>query len=168
MRNRPGSEPRRRVRAARLRPAFASIFAAACIAAGAAACAKASGPVLVLHPDSGPVRVRVELALTAQERSRGLMWRSEMDADAGMLFVFPDTKPRSFWMKNTRIPLDIAFISRDGTIVRIAQMQPFQETRTQSLYPATYALEMNLNWFESHDVQEGDKVTAIPTDVEVQ
>ena len=119
MRNRPGSEPRRTARAARLRPVFASIFAAACIAAGAAACAKASGPVMVLHPDSGPVRVRVELALTAQERSRGLMWRSEMDADAGMLFVFPDTKPRSFWMKNTPLALDIVYLDSIHRALRV-------------------------------------------------
>ena len=129
-------------------------------------CGKSSLPVRTIMVDSHSVKV--EVAALPDTRATGLMNRDSMPADEGMLFIYPNEAPRSFWMKNTRIPLDIAFISRDGTIVRIAQMQPFQETRTQSLYPATYALEMNLNWFESHDVQEGDKVTAIPTDVEVQ
>ena len=130
------------------------------------ACGKSSLPVRTIVVDTHSVNV--EVAALPDTRATGLMNRDSMPADEGMLFVYPNEAPRSFWMKNTRIPLDIAFIARDGTIVRIAQMQPFQETRTQSLYPATYALEMNLDWFEGHGVEEGDKVTSIPTDVEVR
>ena len=85
-----------------------------------------------------------------------------------MLFVYNDERPRSFWMKNTLIPLDIAFVRRDGTIVKIAQMEPISVERTHSLYPATYALEMNVGWFAAHDVEAGDKITRIPTDIPVE
>jgi uncharacterized membrane protein (UPF0127 family) len=65
-------------------------------------------------------------------------------------------------MKDTRIPLSIAFANRSGEIVRIADMKPFDESSTSSLAPATYALEMNQGWFEAHGVERGDRIQGIP------
>ncbi|TNE84526.1 MAG: DUF192 domain-containing protein [Deltaproteobacteria bacterium] len=131
-----------------------------------AACGKKGLPVHTISVDGNPVKV--ELAATSKDREIGLMHRESMPADEGMLFIYNDERPRSFWMKNTLIPLDIAYLSKDGTIVKIAQMEPLSVERTQSLYPAKYALEMNVGWFEKHDVQNGDKVTDLPTDITVE
>ncbi len=111
--------------------------------------------------------VLVELAVTEEQKARGLMHRDSLPADDGMLFVYPDTKPRSFWMKDTRIPLSIAFIEPDGDIVKIADMKPLDRASTKSLYPAKYALEMNQGWFEEHGVKAGDKVGGIPSDADL-
>lgn len=108
--------------------------------------------------------VVVELAVTTDQRARGLMHREHMAADDGMLFVYPSSAPRSFWMKDTKIPLSIAFIDPKGKIVRIADMQPLMKTSTKSLYPAKYALEMNQGWFEANGVATGGRVTGIPDD----
>jgi len=106
--------------------------------------------------------VPVEIAATAAHRSRGLMYRDSMPEDAGMLFIYKDEAIRRFWMKDTRIPLSIAFANRRGEIVRIADMKPFDESSTSSLAPAMYALEMNQGWFEANGVERGDKIGQIP------
>lgn len=108
----------------------------------------------------------VELAVNDEQRARGLMHRSTMAADDGMLFIYPDSKPRSFWMKDTKLPLSIAFIDPEGTIVKIADMQPLVTESTKSLYPAKYALEMNQGWFDGKGIQKGAKVTGIPKDTD--
>lgn len=134
---------------------FALVFAATTIAA---ACAKASGPVVVLRPGDDPVRVRVELALTTAERTRGLMWRDHMDADAGMLFAFPDSKPRSFWMKNTPLPLDILFIGPDGVVVAVAEdTKPYSLAPIPSGKPAKYVLEVNAGFARKHGLSAGTR-----------
>lgn len=123
-------------------------------------------PVATLEVDGHPVKA--EIASTYASRQLGLMHRDAMPADQGMLFVYPDEDVRGFWMKDTRIPLSIAFANRKGEIVRIADMKPFDTTRVSSLVPATYALEMNQGWFEAHGVQKGDRITGIPTDLVVE
>lgn len=117
--------------------------------------------------DVGGHAVLVELAVNDEQRARGLMHRSRLAADDGVLFVYPDVKPRSFWMKDTKIPLSIAFIDGDGTIVKIADMQPLVTESTKSLYPAKYALEMNQGWFERKGVAKGARVSGIPKDAEL-
>lgn len=117
--------------------------------------------------DVGGHAVVAELAVDDEQRARGLMHRSRMAEDDGMLFLYPDSKPRSFWMKDTKIPLSIAFIDASGEIVKIADMQPLVTESTKSLYPAKYALEMNQGWFERHGVTKGAKVAGIPKDAEV-
>src|SRR5688572_26913750 len=112
--------------------------------------------------------VRVEVAATYGHRARGLMHRDAMGEDAGMLFIYKDEAIRRFWMKDTRIPLSIAFANRSGEIVRIADMKPFDESSTSSLSPAMYALEMNQGWFEAHGVERGDRIQQIPTTVVVE
>lgn len=130
------------------------------------ACGKKGLPVRTIQVDGHAVNV--EIAATSKDRETGLMHRESLAPDGGMLFMYNDERPRSFWMKNTLIPLDIAFVRRDGTIVKIAQMEPISVERTQSLYPASFALEMNVGWFAAHDVEAGDKVTDIPSDLTVE
>lgn len=115
----------------------------------------------------GGHNVSVELAYTYETRQAGLMHRSSMPENSGMLFIYKDSKPRGFWMKNTRIPLSIAYANSFGEIVHIADMQPLDEKRVPSLAPAKYALEMNQGWFERNGVEKGDKIEGIPTGLEV-
>ena len=85
------------------------------------------------------------------------MARTELAENAGMLFVFDREAPRSFWMRNTLIPLSIAYITADGRIVDIQDMQPLDETSHPSAEPAQYALEVNQGFFEERGVKVGDK-----------
>ena len=92
----------------------------------------------------GGREITVEIADNNAERSCGLMHRETMPANHGMLFIFDDERPLEFWMKNTILPLSIAYMSEDGTIVSIQQMKPRQTEETYpSDVPAKYALEMN-------------------------
>lgn len=110
----------------------------------------------------GAEKITVEVADEPQERSLGLMYRDSLDADTGMLFVYPDEAERSFWMRNTRVPLSIAYIDAKGRIVHIADLAPLDERSVPSLAPAKYALEMNKGWFAAHGVQVGSTVTGLP------
>ena len=100
--------------------------------------------------------VTAEVARTDGERAQGLMHRESIGEDAGMIFVFPDNALRSFWMQNTYIPLDIAFMDPSFKIVDIQQMDPMTTDPHDSRAPAMFALEVNQGWFEAHGVQVGD------------
>lgn len=105
----------------------------------------------------GPNRVRVETVDRPETVERGLMNRDKMDPDAGMLFVFPRPQVLRFWMKNTRIPLSIAFMDPSRKILNLRDMEPFDEkTRHHSDGVALYALEVNKGWFAAHNVKPGD------------
>ncbi len=127
-------------------------------------CAREEGPgraeddgKITIRVDGIPVRV--EVADSPEERRQGLMFRETLPADGGMLFVFEREQVLSFWMKDTTIPLSIAFVSRDGEIVDVQNMEPLDErTFHQSPRPALYALEMNRGWFGRHEVAVGDRV----------
>jgi len=106
--------------------------------------------------------ITVEVADDEAERSLGLMHRKTLPADAGMLFVYPDARVRNFWMKNTHIPLTIAYIGKDGRIVHLADMKPLDLDVTPSVLPATYALEMNQGWFAAHGIAVGDAILGLP------
>jgi len=87
------------------------------------------------------------------------MHRRQMPQDEGMLFVFEYPQPLSFWMKNTYLPLDIAFVSKDGTILNILRMEPLNEVpRYLSRGPALYAIEANAGWFQNNGIKPGDRV----------
>jgi uncharacterized membrane protein (UPF0127 family) len=103
-----------------------------------------------------PARVRV--SQTPEEKQRGLMYTEKLPPDQGMLFVFDDEDRRAFWMKNTPIALDIAYIDRMGQIVEIQKMKPLDTTVCVSQRRAMYALEMNAGWFQEHGVTVGDWV----------
>jgi uncharacterized membrane protein (UPF0127 family) len=114
----------------------------------------------------GKVRVAIrnvilwtEIADQPGNRERGLMFRKTMPQDEGMLFIFEYPQMQSFWMKNTYIPLDIAFISEKGVIINILTMEPLNEgPRYRSLAPALYVIETNAGWFERNGIKPGDKV----------
>ena len=100
-----------------------------------------------------------ELARKPEEQARGLMYRRSLGGSEGMLFVYNSPVMVSFWMKNTRIPLSIAFMDGSGRIIHIEQMQPYDPvTRHPSPQPFQYALEMNQGWFERNGVGVGDIV----------
>jgi uncharacterized membrane protein (UPF0127 family) len=101
----------------------------------------------------------VELARTETERGRGLMNRKTLEDGAGMFFIFDRDQIMSFWMKNTLIPLSIAFISREGRILEIRDMKPLDETPVRSGRSARYALEAPQGWFERAGIRAGDTVT---------
>jgi len=114
------------------------------------------GPELLSVRMKGEV-VQAELARTPSERERGLMFRREMAQDRGMLFVFPRPEALSFWMKNTYLPLSIAFLDENGTILNIEKMAPLDEfTRANSHGPARFALEVNQGWFAAKGIGPGD------------
>jgi hypothetical protein len=102
--------------------------------------------------------IRVEIADTEEKRSTGLMNRKSLDYDSGMLFVYQSDRKLSFWMKNTLIPLSIAFISSDGTIKEILDMEPLSLNPVVSRYSVRYALEVNRGYFEEKNIKPGDKV----------
>ncbi len=102
--------------------------------------------------------VEVEIADDQAEQRRGLMERTELAENAGMLFVFDREEPRSFWMRNTLIPLSIAYIASDGRIVDIQNMQPLDETSHPSAAPAQYALEVNQGFFAERGIEVGNEV----------
>lgn len=101
----------------------------------------------------------VEVAATPDARSCGLSNRQTLARDRGMLFVYPQPMPLVFWMKDTLIPLSIAFIDAAGRIVSIQNMTPMQiDEKYRSPLPAPYAIEVNQGWFSEQAVQVGDKV----------
>jgi septum formation protein len=112
----------------------------------------------------GDKKVTVELATTPEERELGLMNRDSMPEDKGMLFVFSEhgRVVHNFWMKNTRLPLSIAYLLDDGTIRTLDDMDPLDmKTRHESGEPCRLALELNKGWFKIHGVRPGDKIQGI-------
>ena len=106
----------------------------------------------------GGVPVTAEIADNDELRARGLMNRDSLPENHGMLFVYGTTQVRSFWMRNTRIPLDIAFIDANGIIINIERMEPQSDSNTYSQGPMMYALEMTQGWFEANEVGPGDRL----------
>jgi uncharacterized membrane protein (UPF0127 family) len=107
-------------------------------------------------------KIVAEVAATQDQRSMGLMNRFSLKPDHGMVFVFERAEPLAFWMKNTFIPLSIAFIGADGRIVSLDDMAPQDETTHWSKGPALYALEMRKGWFAEQGIRPGDRVDGLP------
>lgn len=103
--------------------------------------------------------ISVEVACDGPSRQLGLMHRKTLPESAGMLFVFPRAQRQSFWMKNTHVPLSIAFIDDKGKILQIEHMKPKDERHTVSMSSVSYALEMNRGWFDRHGVRVGDSIS---------
>jgi uncharacterized membrane protein (UPF0127 family) len=141
---------------------------ALCLAAAWLGCAGGTGcrklpagpPSVVLSGHDGqPVGVRVEVVRQPEEQARGLMFREHLDADAGMLFVYQAEIQRHFWMKNTYLPLDIAFVGANRRIVGIvANAQPLTTSRREVDAPSQYVLETNAGFFHKHGVRIGSLV----------
>ena len=110
----------------------------------------------------GEHRLVAEVASTAEDRAKGLMHRFSLRPDHGMLFVFPKPEPLGFWMKNTYVPLSIAFIDSQGRILNIEDMAPQTETTHWSRGPAQFALEMRKGWFRERGIGPGNSVLGLP------
>jgi uncharacterized protein len=106
--------------------------------------------------------IKTELAITPDQQATGMMFRKEMGTNEGMLFVNEDAGVRCFWMRNTLLPLSIAFIADDGSIVNIAEMEPLNERSHCSAKPVRFALEMNKGWFAKRGLKAGSKLTGAP------
>lgn len=116
-------------------------------------------PTVTIDASGGEkVEVRVEIADGIFEQQRGLMYRTSLGEDRGMLFVYRREEPRSFWMKNTRIPLSIAYIDSKGRITDILDMKPLDDKPPHytSSEPVQYALEVNQGFFDERGVKVGD------------
>ena len=121
----------------------------------------AAGPTVVIETDDGEKEIAVEIADTNDERAVGLMGRTSLPADAGMLFVYPGPTEGAYWMKDTLIPLSIAFYDVDGTILRILDMEPCGRDPCPVYDPEVRyagALEVNQGAFERWGVREGDRL----------
>lgn len=138
---------------------------AAAILAVAATATRAQGEPQNLPTTTltvGMHSIRAQLARSPEQRQIGLMFRKEMPTQEGMLFVFEQPSPQCFWMRNTFIPLSIAFLADDGTVVNIADMQPQSDASHCSAKPVRFALEMNQGWFAKRGVKAGTRLTGPP------
>jgi uncharacterized protein len=107
--------------------------------------------------------IRAEVAADFGSRSQGLMHRKSLAPNAGMLFIFDEAAPHCMWMKNTYIPLSVAFIDAQGVIINIADMQPHSEQSHCAARPAVYALEMTQGWFAQRGIKAGAKLGGLST-----
>ena len=107
-------------------------------------------------------KIMAEVARTEGEKEKGLMFREVLPEDEGMLFIYEDEGFLSFWMKNTRIALSIAFIDSRGRIIDIQDMEPFSLASHTSRLPAKFALEMNRGWFQRNGIRMGNVVKIPP------
>ncbi|GAB4178217.1 MAG: DUF192 domain-containing protein [Terrimicrobiaceae bacterium] len=111
----------------------------------------------------GGKRVVAEVADDPAEMTTGMMFREGIGRDEGMLFVMPRIAPARFWMKNTKVPLTIAYIDVGGRILEIHDLEPGNEEPVRSRFPnVAYALEMRQGWFSDNRVLAGDGVTGLP------
>ncbi|NBD19865.1 DUF192 domain-containing protein [Aquabacterium fontiphilum] len=116
----------------------------------------------VIQLGAGMYNIKAEVARTPQEHAIGLMHRSSMPVNHGMLFVFDRPERQCFWMKNTLIPLSIAFLRDDGTVVNVAEMKAGSLDSHCSAEPVRFALEMNQGWFSRRGVKPGDRLAGAP------
>jgi uncharacterized membrane protein (UPF0127 family) len=108
--------------------------------------------------------IKAEIALTPQEHEIGLMYRNSMPANEGMLFAFDRPGQQCFWMKNTLLPLAVAFVADDGTIVNLDEMKPQTLDPHCSTKEVRFVLEMNKGWFTKRGIKAGDKLRGRPFD----
>lgn len=115
----------------------------------------------LLELSAGMHRIEAEVAATPETRQTGMMLRTSMPPHRGMLFVFPELAKHCMWMRNTLVPLSVAFLDEKGWILNVEDMQPKTEDNHCSARPARYALEMNLGWFRSRGLGAGFSITGI-------
>jgi uncharacterized protein len=119
---------------------------------------KPQPPLRTIALNAGLHVIQAEVASTDQTRAIGLMFRKSMEVNRGMLFVFTMRAPHCMWMKNTFIPLSVAFIDEDGKILNVADMTPHDETSHCAVGPARYVLEMNRDWFAARGIKVGVRI----------
>jgi uncharacterized membrane protein (UPF0127 family) len=135
---------------------LAAVLMLASFASFAEVTFKASQVKVGAHP------LKVEVAAEEPQRMQGLMFRKSLGREDGMLFIFDEPAYHSMWMKNTLIPLSVAFIDRDGVILNILDMEPQTLDSHMAAGPAVYAIETNKGWFAAKKIKPGDKVTGLP------
>lgn len=140
----------------------ATLALLAALAATSPAAHAQQGPLPTVRLEASIHLIDAEVARTEQQREIGLMMRDTMPPNHGMLFVFDEPHVQCFWMKNTLLPLTIAFLADDGTIVTLADMQPQTETNHCSGKPVRYALEMNQGWFAKRGLKVGFRLSGLP------
>lgn len=116
-------------------------------------------PSITLSAGGQPIRA--DVAATDATREKGLMFREKMGKNEGMLFVFSSVGYHAMWMRNTPLPLSVAFMDEAGKILSIHEMEPQSESTHQSAGPARFALEMNKGWFATHKVKVGDAIKGL-------
>lgn len=153
--------------AARARATAAAMLAAAMLLATAAPPARAQDRAQPRLPTAelraGMHRIVAELAVTPNQQAMGLMFRRDMGPNEGMLFVYDSPRTMCFWMRNTPLPLTIAFIADDGRVLELADMQPFDDTtRHCSSAEVRFALEMHQGWFAQRGIAPGFRLRGQP------
>jgi uncharacterized membrane protein (UPF0127 family) len=147
----------------RVARAVASCIGAALVLSMGAAHAQETPTEFRVIPLSAGIHViRAEVAMESGERERGLMFRKQLGANQGMVFLFDQPAVQCMWMRNTLIPLSVAFIADDGSIVNVEEMAAQTDTNHCAAKPARYALEMNKGWFAKHGIVVGTKVSGLP------
>lgn len=116
------------------------------------------GTVTIVTQTGQRVRLQIEIAQTPEQRARGLMNRASLPENAGMLFVYPEPTRASFWMKDTRIPLSIAFISPERRVLEIRDMRPLSEVIHTPQAAFLYALEVGQGLFQRYGIRPGDRI----------
>ncbi len=115
----------------------------------------------LLELSAGMHRIEAEVAATAESRQTGMMLRTAMPSHRGMLFVFTESTKHCMWMRNTLLPLSVAFLDEKGRILNVEEMQPKTENNHCAVKPARYALEMNPGWFRSRGLGAGVAISGI-------
>jgi uncharacterized protein len=139
------------------RPALGALTAFFALSVTAQEAPQMNLPVVQLQ--AGMHNIRAQVAATVDQRATGLMHRREMAQHEGMLFVFEQPSVQCFWMKNTLLPLSIAFVADDGTVVNTDEMKPQTLDSHCSDKPVRYVLEMNQGWFAKRGVKPGTRLT---------
>lgn len=139
-----------------------AVLAAALVALAVGARAQQPQSLATTTLSVGMHNIVAQVAATPAQRQTGLMFRREMPAHEGMLFVFDYPEQQCFWMRNTPLPLSIAFLADDGTVVNIADMKPQTDDSHCSTRPVRFALEMNQGWFAKRGVKPGTRIAGAP------
>jgi uncharacterized membrane protein (UPF0127 family) len=129
--------------------------------AGALAAATAFAQLPTVELSAGIHLVRAEVAYTFETRAQGLMFRESLGPNEGMFFVFPQAEIQCMWMKNTLIPLSVAFLDEKGKVVSISDMRPQTETSHCAAAPAKFALEMSGGWFAAKGIRAGATIIGL-------
>jgi len=146
--------------AVRVPRAVATLLAAALLAF--AAPGRAEAPLKALQLKVAGHALRAEVAATVEQRMKGLMFREKLGTNDGMLFVFDEPGYHAMWMKNTPLPLSVAFVDGEGRILNIIDMEPHTLDQHAAAGPARYAIETNKGWFAQRRIKPGDKVAGLP------